>query len=107
VFDDIDDMHGLEKELESDVHFGFVGKTAIHPTQIDIIHRAFSVPRAYVAAAESILDKDAKAVFKFAGSMLEPATHTKWAERVSMRVKHYGVTEDVFGIKEIPGLIVG
>jgi citrate lyase beta subunit len=107
VYDDIDDVHGLIRELDRDVHFGFVGKTAIHPSQIDIIHRAFSVPQAHVTASENILDKDAKAVFKFAGSMLEPATHTKWAERVKMRKDHYGITEEVFAIKEVPGLIIG
>lgn len=92
VFDDITDKEGLIKELERDVHFGFVGKTAIHPDQIDVIHRAFSVPHDHVMAADKILEKDAKAVFKFEGSMLEPATHTNWAERVKGRVNHYGVT---------------
>lgn len=107
VFDDIEDFDGLIKELERDVHFGFVGKTAIHPGQLDIIHGAFSVPRSHAEAAEKILDKDAKAVFKYAGSMLEPATHTKWAERIKMRRDHYGISEEVLGLKQVPGLIIG
>lgn len=93
VFDNIDDLEGLKRELEKDVHFGFVGKTAIHPCQIDIIQAAFSVSLNDMKAAEEILKKDAKAVFKFSGSMLEPATHTKWAERIRMRLDHYGVNE--------------
>lgn len=104
VFDDMSDLAGLQRELELDVHFGFVGKTAIHPTQIDHIHRAFSVPQMDVDAANQILNKDAKAVFKFAGSMLEPATHTKWAERIKMREAHYGIREEVLGITNFDDL---
>jgi citrate lyase beta subunit len=98
VFDDITDISGLQRELERDVHFGFVGKTAIHPNQIDVIQRAFAVPQVDYEAATKILEKDAKAVFKFAGSMLEPATHSKWAERIKMRKDHYGLLEEVCGI---------
>lgn len=101
VFDDIIDTKGLERELEKDVHFGFVGKTAIHPSQIDIIQKAFAVPHQDFEAAEQILEKDAKAVFKFAGSMLEPATHSKWAERIKMRKDHYGILEDVQGLHDL------
>ncbi len=100
VFDNISDVDGLRDELTKDVHFGFVGKTAIHPSQIDIIQTAFSVEKGDLEAAEEVLKKDAKAVFKFSGSMLEPATHTKWAERIRMRVDHYGVKQDASAVAD-------
>jgi citrate lyase beta subunit len=44
-----------------------------------------------LADAEQILQHDAKSVFKSNGSMLEPATHRNWAQRIVLRAQHYGV----------------
>lgn len=98
VFDIIDDIETLKREIQRDVAAGFVSKTAIHPTQIPIIEDAFRVPADDLKQARAILDSRAKAVFKVGGVMCEPSTHRAWAERTLARA-------DVFGcIDDLPGL---
>lgn len=86
----IDDEVTLNAELKRDIEFGLVGKTAIHPRQVPLIHEAFKVDVADLEAARHILAEDAKAVFKHNGAMCEPATHTLWARRIIERAQHYG-----------------
>lgn len=96
VFEIIDETEFLAKEVCKDVSFGFVGKTAIHPGQIDIIQSAFKVSSADYASATKILASDAAAVFRFGGSMCEPSTHRTWAQRILAR-------EKIYGLSEVPG----
>jgi citrate lyase beta subunit len=91
VFEIIDDMRSLEAEVARDVSFGFVGKTVIHPSQIDVVQAAFKVSALDHAAAVKILDVDAAAVFKFGGSMCEPATHRTWAQQIMSRAEVFGI----------------
>lgn len=91
VFEIIDDRKTLLKEVKKDVDFGFVGKTIIHPDQIDVVQNAFKVLADDLESAKKILDVDAPAVFKFGGSMCEPATHRTWAQRIMSRAGIYGV----------------
>ena len=95
VFEIIDDndQKSLLDEVTRDVNFGFVGKTIIHPSQIEIVQNAFRVSWGDLEAAKRILDVDAPAVFKFGGSMCEPATHRTWAQRIMSRADIYGVIE--------------
>ncbi|MBY3157230.1 HpcH/HpaI aldolase/citrate lyase family protein [Rhizobium laguerreae] len=88
---DEEDQKALRDEVTRDVNFGFVGKTIIHPSQIDIVQNAFRVTGSDFEAAKRILDVDAPAVFKFGGSMCEPATHRSWAQRMLSRAEVYGV----------------
>ena len=90
VFDVIDDMETLHRECLQDVDFGFVGKTAIHPSQVEVIHECFAVWASDVKSAQAILAQGASAVFKSDGAMAEPATHTEWAKRVLKRFDVYG-----------------
>jgi len=92
VFDIIEDLETLRREVERDVQMGFVSKTAIHPVQVAIIEGAFSVPAEEVAAAEAILNHDARAVFQIGGVMCEPATHAAWARRTLARAARFGST---------------
>ena len=92
VFDIIDDVETLALESRRDVEFGFVAKTAIHPSQIPIIEAAFAADEAELGMARAILAHDARAVFRHAGAMAEAATHRRWAERVVARSASYGVT---------------
>lgn len=82
----------LATEVQQDVALGLVGKTVIHPNQIDIIQTAFQVSKDELAQAQAILHADAKAVFKQDNMMLEPATHNNWAVEILARY-------DVFGLK--------
>jgi citrate lyase beta subunit len=96
VFDNLDEDRAQEpllREVTRDVSFGFVGKTVIHPSQVDIVQNAFKVASADYQAALKILSIDAAAVFKFGGSMCEPATHRSWAQRILSRTKVYGLVD--------------
>lgn len=81
----------LQDELYLDIQHGLSGKTIIHPAQIPIVHQAFQVNEIELKQAQDILNHDAQAVFACHGSMLEPATHKHWAERILERAKVFGL----------------
>ncbi|MBS0968557.1 HpcH/HpaI aldolase/citrate lyase family protein (plasmid) [Chimaeribacter arupi] len=88
----IDSPEMLRRELKQDMLHGMVGKTAIHPSQIAIIHGALKVaPRDYQEALR-ILNADS-AVFKSDGAMCEPATHVNWAHRIIQLGQKYGYAD--------------
>lgn len=80
----------LQAELAQDIQHGFVGKTAIHPLQIDQIHNAYQVDPVLYHEAEQIL-KSQQAVFKLNGAMCEPATHMAWAQQILMQAEANGI----------------
>jgi len=90
VYDIISDLDTLEREVAMDIERGFVGKTAIHPSQVAIIQQALRPFIDEVNMARNILDKNAGAVFQIGGVMCEPATHTRWAERIVARAEIWG-----------------
>lgn len=81
----------LQDELHLDIQHGLSGKTIIHPSQIAIVHQAYQVNDIELKQAQDILNQDAKAVFSCHGSMLEPATHYRWAERILERANIFGL----------------
>jgi citrate lyase beta subunit len=83
----------LRQELVLDIEHGLVGKTAIHPTQIPIIHQALQVSVSDYQAARLILNDTAPAVFSHNGAMCEPATHERWARRILERAYWYGMSD--------------
>lgn len=91
VCERMDNPDLLQAELELDMAHGLVGKTAIHPGQLAVIHRALKVPLEDYEAAMHILNELAPAVFKHDGAMLEPATHRAWAVRMVERASHFGI----------------
>jgi citrate lyase beta subunit len=93
VFDIIDDADTLTREAQRDVEMGFVSKTAIHPSQVTIIRKAFAVDPLEFAAAREILQPNAPAVFRINDVMCEPSTHAAWARRTLARAQHFGVRE--------------
>ncbi|MDO5769767.1 MAG: HpcH/HpaI aldolase/citrate lyase family protein [Psychrobacter sp.] len=97
VFEYLDQPTLFMQELTHDVSLGLVGKTVIHPTQIPLVHQAFCVPASVHDEAKAILDSEAKAVFKYNNTMLEPATHRAWAVEVIERAQIFGVVEDGVG----------
>lgn len=90
VYDIIDDLDTLHREVIRDVAAGFVSKTAIHPAQVGVIESAFQVDCETLLQAEAILASDARAVFQVGGVMCEPATHKAWAERILARARVFG-----------------
>lgn len=93
VFERLDNPVLLQTELEHDIEHGLVGKTAIHPSQIAIIHQALQVNADDYKAARMILNQSAPAVFQHNGAMCEPATHVRWAKRILERAHWYGVVD--------------
>lgn len=91
VFERIDSHDMLTEELRLDVANGLVGKTAIHPVQINVIHNELKVDATDLQSAEKILESSSPAVFKMNGAMCEPATHAKWAQSILERAKWHGV----------------
>lgn len=100
VFDVIDDLETLRREVERDVAAGFVSKTIIHPAQAPVVAEAFRVSPDELESARTILDARAKAVFQVGGVMCEPATHAAWAERTVSRARFFGMVDKGFDQEE-------
>lgn len=90
VLDNFSDSDLLQREIDADLEHGLVTKTAIHPDQIAMIHRAYMVDDADYSNALAILSDDAPAVFAVGGVMSEPATHRRWAQAVLDRAASFG-----------------
>lgn len=93
VFEQLSKPALLEQELELDVAHGLVGKTAIHPGQIDIIHKKLRVSLDDLNSARLIVQENTAAVFRHNDVMCEPATHYKWAKNILERAKWHGVQQ--------------
>lgn len=89
---------GLQKELEKDKLNGFVGKTAIHPSQLSVIQKAYQVPSGDYEDAKEILNwqQTTRAVAKSAAyaRMNESKVHQKWAEKMIALAHIYGVKKE-------------
>jgi citrate lyase beta subunit len=99
VFDIIDDLDTLQREVERDVSMGFISKTAIHPAQVPLIEQAMRVLPEEEEAAHAILNQEARAVFQLGGVMCEPATHAGWARRVQARLSVFGCSVPVSQVR--------
>lgn len=91
VFEYLDDVATLEREVEEDLAHGLVGKTAIHPDQVPQIQAFYKVHASDLEMAERILSADAPAVFRMNDSMCEPATHRNWAQRLRKSASCFGL----------------
>ena len=94
VFEYLDQPMLFMQELNRDVILGLVGKTVIHPSQIALVQQAYCVPTSMLDEAQAILHSEAKAVFKYNNTMLEPATHRAWADEVINRAEVFGTVND-------------
>lgn len=78
VYTDIDDADGLREQTETVIAFGFDGKLAIHPAQVDIINEAFTPDTEEVEWAEKVIkgqeqaSETETAVFTVDGQMIDP-----------------------------------
>ena len=77
VWADINDKEGLMKECRQIVNLGFTGKAAIHPDQIETIHRAFMPTEKEFRKALRIMEaaedakKEGKGVISVDGKMID------------------------------------
>jgi citrate lyase beta subunit len=93
VFEYLDDIATLRREINLDLAHGLVGKTAIHPEQIEVIENAYQVSQQDYDMALKLLDDSAPAVFKMHNTMCEVSTHLSWAREILMRQQYFGVRE--------------
>lgn len=72
------DTEGLRRNAEEGVQYGYDGKSAIHPIQIDVIREAFTPDDEEVEWAERVVDgaeearKEGKVTFQLDGEMIDP-----------------------------------
>ena len=95
VFDYLDDPLTLEREVEADLEHGLVGKSAVHPHQVEIIESQYRVSPEDLELAAAILSPEAPAVFQTQGVMCEPATHRNWAKGILERQRIFGCYNSV------------
>ena len=89
-----DAVDGLMRELILDKANGFVGKTIIHPTHINYVNGMLAVTREEYEDALQVLNVSGGVVKSTSGNkMNEIGPHRRWAERLAMRARAYGVIE--------------
>ena len=89
-----DAVDGLMRELILDKANGFVGKTIIHPTHINYVNGMLAVTREEYEDALQVLNVSGGVVKSACGNkMNEIGPHRRWAERLAMRARAYGVIE--------------
>ncbi len=93
----------LAREVEIDLEHGLCTKTAIHPSQLAIVHAAYRPDPDELDDARAILAVDAPAVFGRRQSLCEPATHRGWARRTLQRADAYGVPSEAAAPETVRG----
>ncbi len=88
---------GLIREVARDRLNGFVGKTVIHPKQIEIVNEAFKVSRKDFEDAKMILNWDESEALQVGKSdggerMNEVKTHMNWARKTIILSQIYGIS---------------
>ncbi len=91
------DLEGLARSARRTATLGFDGKWVIHPTQIEVVNRAFSPDAAVYARAEGILaayreatEGEGRGAVRYEGEMIDEATR-KMAESVARRGRWLGL----------------
>ncbi len=99
VYADIDDMDGLYEEAVKVRKMGYDGKAAIHPSQIEVIHRAFTPSEEEIAYARKVISalKEAEAsgsgVASVGNKMIDKPIATR-AKRILARASAAGLIEE-------------
>ena len=89
---------GLKQELKEDRLNGFVGKTVIHPNQIETVWNAYLVNKKDYEDACAILNWDPSSHSLVHGNvegarMNEYNTHSHWAQKILYLSEAYGVSD--------------
>ena len=88
---------GLKQEINLDRINGFIGKSAIHPSQLSYIFESLKVTQFDLDDANQILNwtSDSHGVANGAGRMNELKCHYLWAKRIKILSEIYGVKNDL------------
>lgn len=86
---------GMLREIRDDILCGFIGKTVIHPNQIETVNRGYMVNQKDLDDAKAILNWDTNNQSYVSGSvakerMNEYKTHLTWAIRTAALADVYG-----------------
>ncbi|MBF0225846.1 MAG: HpcH/HpaI aldolase/citrate lyase family protein [Desulfobacterales bacterium] len=95
AYESLENIKILREEVERDLLNGLLGKTAIHPNQIDIIQSLYKISQQDFEMAQAIIDPNSPAVFRMFGVMCEKATHWRWAQGILKRGEIYGVNNNL------------
>lgn len=90
--------NGLKNELKEDRLNGFVGKTVIHPKQIEAVKQAYMVSKKDYLDADSILgwNTDTHSLVAAGAEserMNEYRTHCQWAQKIMYLSQAYGIRD--------------
>ena len=86
----------LIKETLLDRTNGLIGKTVIHPSQVNVVNSLMVVSKEDYIDALNILDSSLDGVIKssYSNKMNEIKPHEKWAKGILLKAKIMGVFED-------------
>lgn len=86
------EIQGLKKELNLDIQNGFHGKTVIHPSQIDVVNKAYVIKFEEWQDANNILNAKGGVFAGYKGNrMNEVNPHRSWAKKILAKAEIYGV----------------
>lgn len=86
------EIQGLKKELNLDIQNGFHGKTVIHPSQIDVVNKAYVIKFEEWQDANNILNAKGGVFAGCKGNrMNEVNPHRSWAKKILAKAEIYGV----------------
>ena len=94
---DSKEVKGLLKEINLDIENGFIGKTVIHPNQVDFVNMMQTVTfDEYIDAINIIESANIGGVFKGQSNnkMNEVTPHLNWARKILIRSKAFGVLNE-------------
>ena len=91
VFNCINQSELYNKNVHEDLKQGLLGKTIIHPNQIEPINQAYKVSQEDYTMANKMLNDDTKAIIVENGQMGEKFAHTSWAKVILLRYEFYGL----------------
>lgn len=93
----LSDLDGLERSARRTVALGYDGKWVIHPSQVEVVNRAYSPDPTTYARAERILtayrqatEGEGRGAVRFEGELIDEATR-KMAEAVARRGRWLGL----------------
>ena len=91
VFNCIEQEVLYTDNVNEDLRQGLIGKTIIHPNQIEPINEAYKVSLDEFEMAKKMLDSQTDAIIVFEGQMGEKFAHGSWAKTILLREKFYGL----------------
>lgn len=80
----------LDNEVNQELSFGIITKSAIHPIQVKRIQENYKVSEIDLISSNQIMNSDSP-VSSFNNVMLEKSVHTKWAQNIKLRHINYGL----------------